>query len=302
MIKSGALLLLGSPRAHVQDWFPGLRIDLDTTTGARDVRYRGEKVVTLSGADLLRERSPENVYIVGSGPSVRNCDLSRLEEGSAILLNGAITLIGEQIAMPLAIAIEDERFIWRHFDLVKEKVAADTVCLLSVAVLRAICEHDRRWLRDKKVVLIDYIRKPYGERRRSIDMIARFDFVVLNEDRSAAISLLPDRGVVQGGSVAVSVLQFALYCRPRTIGLFGIDISNADQPRFYETGKQTAFSGIAGAEKRIVAHLVLAKKTAGEHNVEVMNFSPVSILVDHGFGYDGRFAVLKDDGSALPSP
>ncbi|MGO4564013.1 glycosyl transferase [Rhizobium sp. 2YAF20] len=290
MVKSGALLFLGGPRAHVQDWFPGLKIVPDPQTGRRAVLHFGKKVVELSDADLLRERAGENIYIVGSGPSVRDCNLSRLEDGSAVLLNGAIALIGEQIETPLAIAVEDERFIWRHFDLMKQKVPAGSLCLFSVAVLRAICEHDRRWLRDKTVLLIDYIRKPYGERRRSLDAIARFDFVVLEEDRSAGLSRLPDRGVVQGGSVAVSVLQFAIYCAPRTVGLFGIDISNADQPRFYETGKRTAFSGIAGAEKRIVAHLALAKKVAAERDVEILNFSPVSALVSQGFGYDGRFA------------
>jgi hypothetical protein len=291
MVKSGALFLLGPSRAHVQDWFPGLRIDPNAKTGLRDVHYCGKKVVALLSADLLRERSGKNVYIVGSGPSVRNCDLSRLEPGNAILLNGAITLIGEQIVAPLAVAVEDERFIWRHFDLVKEKVAAGTLCLFSVAVMRAICEHDRRWLADKKVVLIDYIRKPYAERRRSVDKIARFDFIVLNEERSAGISLLPDRGVLQGGSVAVSVLQFALHGAPFTIGLFGIDISNADQPRFYESGKQTAFSGVAGAEARILAHFALARKIAAERAIELLNFSPVSALVKGGFGYDDRFAV-----------
>jgi Kdo-III transferase WaaZ len=291
MVKSGALILLGPSHAHVQDWFPGLRIDRNSETGLRDVIYRGKTIVALSRADLLQERSGETVYIVGSGPSVRNCDLSKLEPGSAILLNGAITLIGEQIAAPLAIAIEDERFIWRHFDLLKKKVAAGTLCLFSVAVLRAICEHNRRWLTDKKVVLIDYLRKPYAKRRRSIDRIAGYDFVVLNEERSAGISLLPDRGVLQGGSVAVSVLQFALYCAPQTIGLFGIDISNADQPRFYETGKQAAFSGVAGAETRILAHFALARKIAAEKDIELLNFSPVSALVKQGFGYDDRFAV-----------
>jgi hypothetical protein len=291
MVKSGALMLLGPSRAHAQEWFPGLKIDRDEKTGQGNAIYRGKTVVSLLGADALREQSGENVYIVGSGPSVRHCDLSRLEPGSATLLNGAITLIGGDIATPLAVAIEDERFIWRHFDLVREKVLPGSLCLFSVAVIRAICEHDRQWLSDKRVVLIDYVRKPYAKRRLSVDKIAAFAFVVLNESRSAGISLLPDRGVLQGGSVAISVLQFALYCAPRLIGLFGIDISNADQPRFYENGKQTAFSGVAGAEARIVAHFALARNIAAEKHIELLNFSPVSALLKGGFGYDDRFAI-----------
>jgi hypothetical protein len=291
MVKSGALLLLGPSRAHAQEWFPGLRIDRDEMTGRGDAIYRGRKVVALSGANALRDRSGDNVYIVGSGPSIKDCDLRRLEPESAILLNGAITLVGGEIAAPLAVAVEDERFIWRHFALVRDKVSPGTLCLFSVAVIRAICEHDSRWLADKTVVLVDYVRKPYARRRLSIDRIAGYDFIVLDENRSAGMSLAPDRGVLQGGSVAVSVVQFALYCAPRMIGLIGIDISNADQPRFYESGEQTAFSGVAKAEQRIVAHFALARKVATERHIEMLNFSPVSALRNGGFGYDDRFAI-----------
>ncbi len=57
----------------------------------------------------------------------------------------------------------------------------------------------------------------------------------------------------------MSALQFALYCSPKTIGFLGIDISNAGEPRFYETSDETAFSGIARAEDRILEYFALAK-------------------------------------------
>ncbi len=298
LVKTGARLLLGGSRAHVQDRFPGLVIIRSAGSAGAQVRYRGAKVALLGDADLLLERSKTAIYIIGSGPSVKDCDLSRLEDGSAILLNGAIGLIGAPIGSPLAIAVEDERFVWRHFDLLREKVAAGTICLLSVAVLRAICEHDRGFLADKRLVLIDDIRKPYGARRRSVEDLRHLDFVLLNGAGTAGLSLQPDRGVFQGGSVAISALQFALYCRPQTIGFIGIDISNADQPRFYESGDDTAFSGIARAEARIIEHFELARAVAAERHVALANHSPVSALLKHGFGYDDRFAVKGASGTA----
>lgn len=289
LIKSGVRLFLGGSRAHVQDWFPGLSII--RSQNVSEVLYRGAKVASLAGMDRLRERCGGAVYIVGSGPSIRDCDLRGLEFRSAILLNGAIGLSGDRIAEPLAIAVEDERFVWRHLDMLREKVAPGSLCLFSVAVLRALCEIDKSWLADKTIILIDDIRKPYGARRRSVDDLKKLQYVRLNTEGSAGFSLSPDRGVFLGGSVAVSALQFALYCAKQQVGFLGIDISNAGEPRFYETPSDMAFSGIARAEARIIEHLVLARQIAAERGVSFVNYSRISALLKYDFGYDDRFAL-----------
>jgi hypothetical protein len=295
LIKTGTRLLLGSARAHFQDAFPGLRIVRPVEGRNGSVFYRGKPVGALSSAAVLRARAGSaELYVVGSGPSIVQNELSMLPPKTAILLNGAISLWGNEIATPFAIAIEDERFIWRHFDLLKTKAGAeakrDVPCLFSVEVLRAICEIDPDFLAGRPVVLIDDIRKPYDLRRRRFDVIQSFDFIRRDADSNAGLSFDPDRGVFRGGSVAVSALQFALYCAPKTIGLFGIDISNAHQPRFYETRGKSAASGIALAEARIVAHFVLAREVATERGIELVNYSSVSALIGAGFGYDDRFS------------
>ncbi|MBW8282419.1 MAG: glycosyl transferase [Rhizobium sp.] len=293
MVKLAATIFLGKAYAHAQNWLPGLV--LQQPRSPQDVGrilYKGQPVGELSHADVLRPAAREVVHIVGSGPSIAGVDLSRVAPGEAILLNGAISLIGERIAAPLAIAVEDERFVWRHFPLMRDRVGAGTLCLFSVGVVRAICENDRTWLADKRVLLIDDLRKPYRLRRRSEEELAALDFAVV-DGLGAGFSRDPARGVFQGGSVAVSALQFAAYCRPRTIGLFGIDITNAGEPRFYEKAGETAGSGIAGAAGRIVAHFALARRVCAADNIEILNFSPVSALIGAGFPYDPRFAAAK---------
>jgi hypothetical protein len=287
LVKLGARALLGSSRAHAQDWFPGLGIV--RRSGVGEVFYHRVKVADLSNSDRLRDEASENIYIVGSGPSIRDCDLMGLEPKSAILLNGAIGLI----AAPLAIAVEDERFVWRHSEMMRRRIKSGMICLFSVSVLRAISELDSRWLSDKTVILIDNISKPYGAGRRLIDDLGKLDFVRLNAAGTAGFSSAPDLGVFQGGSVALSALQFALYCAPKTIGFLGIDISNAGEPRFYETSDEAAFSGIARAEGRILEHFILAREIASERGVTFVNYSPVSALLKHGFGYDDRFAAAS---------
>lgn len=283
-------IIFGRRWSHAQDWLPGLEIERAENGKEGAIRYKKERVVSLYSACVLKAASSPTIYIVGSGPSIMDNDMSRAESRTCILLNGAISLIGTAISEPLALVIEDERFVWRHFDLMRRKVRPGMICLLSVGVIRAICECDREWLSDKTIVLADDIRKPYRVARRTIAQIRDLGIPIVESGEKAALSLNPDSGVFHGGSVAISALQFALHCAPRQIGIFGIDISNANQPRFYEKQNDVAYSGIARAESRILSFFSLAKRVAAERNVELLNFSPVSALLKCGFHYDDRFA------------
>ena len=283
-IKLLARVLLGGRRAHYHSWWPSLRIEGREAGRPGEVRFRGKDSLPLLGTDALAERAGERIVIVGSGPSVSGADLKGLPDRSTILLNGAISLIGQGIDRPLAIAIEDERFVWRHFGMMRERMTApDTFCLMSPGVIRAIGELDARFLEGRPLILIDDVSKPYGAPRRSAADIAGFEFVTVAGDDG--FSSDPDRGVFQGGSVAISALQFALATHAREIGFIGVDIANADGPRFYEVGGDIAFSGIAGAEKRILGHIALAARIAAGNGVRLINHSPVSALRSIGLDY-----------------
>lgn len=300
MVKMGTRLLLGRSRAHVQDWFPGLKIEKAAAIKAGAAFYRGRKVVDLLSSDALSARAGEEINIVGSGPSIRGVDMARIPAQTAILLNGAISLARDEVKQPLAIAVEDERFIHRHFDMLRALVPGEAIFLLSVSAIRGICEKDSDFLSGRAVVLIDNIRRPYGDTYRSLDQACQIGAVLRDDARQAGISLKPDQGVFQAGSVAVSALQFALFCRPRRIGFFGIDISNAAaEPRFYEEGQggvtKGAFSGVARAEDSILAHFTLAQTVAAQRGIELLNFSPVSALSKIGLEYDGRYAVASTE-------
>ncbi len=160
---------------------------------------------------------------------------------------------------------------------------------MSVSVIRAICELNRTWLRDRPIVLIDNVRKPYGVARRDTADLRKLPYVRLSEDGDVGFSEDPFAGIFQAGSVAVSAAQFAVAWRPRSIGFVGIDLSNADEPRYYETTDK-AYSGIVAAQKRIVDHLIMTRNIAAESGIEVVNHSPISALVGMGFGYDATFA------------
>ena len=283
-------VVFGKAGAHAQDWSPGLALTIPQAPLERGaIVYRGRGIAPLQHPDVLKSAAGAEVFVIGSGPSLPANDISRIRPRSAILLNGAISLLGDRIDAPLAIAIEDERFVWRHFRLMLDKIAAGSICLFSVAVIRAICEIDGGWLADKNVILIDNIRKPYRAKRRKYSQLAGLDFIRVKGDK-AGFSLDPSKGVFQGGSVAVSVLQFAAYCKPERIGFFGLDISNAAEPRFYERVGGTAKSGLARAKDRILSHIGLGRDVCVEQGIELLNFSATSALAECGLPYDSRYA------------
>jgi len=280
---------LGRRWSHTHAWAPYLRLTRNDSGSFSSIVYRGQSVTLLSPSTILAESTPSrSIYIVGSGPSVAENDLTQLEPQSCLLLNGAIVEIGSAIAKPLAVAVEDERFVWRHFGLMTEKVPPGTICLLSVAVIRAVCELNPAWLGQMQVVLIDDIRKPYGAPRQFISDLKSRVGISMNTAGSAGISRDPDRGVFQGGSIAISTFQFAIYAQPKLIGLVGVDISNADKPRFYERSGEAAPSGLEFASDRIRDHLKLAIEDCRARGIHLHNYSRQSILLECGLPYNSR--------------
>jgi hypothetical protein len=225
---------------------------------------------------VVSQRVGSRIVIIGSGPSVRALSLGRVSSCEPLLLNGAIGLIGEGLAEPLAIAIEDERFVWRHHEMIRRLVPRNVPLLLSPGAIRALCDIDAGFLSGRPIVLNDDLRKPYGQPRRDDAALGVLEHVVLRG--AAGFSSAPEKGVFQGGSVVVSALQFALATTAGEIGFIGVDISNADAPRFYEAQDSAAFSGVADAERRILDHIALAGEQAEARGVRLVNHSPVSAL------------------------
>ena len=282
-IKLLARLLLGRRRAHYHSWLPSLRVEGRVEGKPGGAIYRGRPIVDLAGTEALSRRAGSRILIIGSGPSARALSPAALPVHRTLLLNGAISLIGEGLAAPLAIAIEDERFVWRHHEMVRRLVPGDTPMLLSPGAIRALCDIDVSFLVRRTVILIDDLRKPYGHPRREDAELRVVDHVVLRGP--AGFSSVPQRGVFQGGSVVVSAVQFALATGAREIGFIGVDIANADAPRFYEQEGRAAFSGVADAEMRILDHMALARDEARRRGVELVNHSPVSALRSIGLDY-----------------
>lgn len=280
-------LRYGAGRTHFEEWWPGLRLQMPGSDGSAGcIEYKGQALVPLHSFPVLARL--DELVIVGSGPSLAGQATGKIPMSSAILLNGAIHLMGEGDRQPFAIVIEDERFIWRHWRDLRRLVSEPADVYLSTGVIRSLCEVAPDWLAKQRVRHIDFIHKPYLAPRPDVGQIKELPFLAWSDDAEFAISLRPGSGIVPAGSVAVTAAQIALAMRPRKIGLAGIDLTSTQTPRFYEEAGDQAMSRLDAAVGKILKMFDLIRQEAVHLGIAVENYSPVSLLASVGYPFLGR--------------
>jgi hypothetical protein len=259
-----AFACLGPSRAHWQETWPSLRLERARNGQSGRIILANREIAPLQPLAALSGRIADTVTIVGAGPSMRKVDPGELP-GFPILLNGSLSL-----GLPGALAVEDERFVWRHLPMMEQRLAPGMPRLFSPAVIRLLATRAPRLLAEGSVVLMENLGKRAGElRRRDLPLV----------------SDTPEDGVVVAGTVAFSALQMALGTGARRIAFAGVDLGNADQPRFYETAGSAAASGLSAGLDRILMHFAAAAKLAASRGVALETVTPGSALARVGIPY-----------------
>jgi hypothetical protein len=287
LVRLFCLLRYGWANAHAEEWWPDLSLTLASQDQAGEIRFQGEPI-----APLLPYPAPapgtDEIVIVGTGPSLATQATQRIPIESALLLNGAIHLIDPQGPRPLGVVIEDERFVWRHWQTIVAKVQPGTHCYFSTSAIRTLCELAPEWLALQTVHHLDFVHRPYGGKRPSADALGSLAFLSWADDDNVAISLLPQVGLMPAGTVATSAAQLALWFAPSRIGFAGIDLTNTSQPRFYETVSSKAMSRIGLASERILATFRVFRDECAQRGIALENYSPASRLSELGIPYVPR--------------
>ncbi len=270
---------LAPGRTHAEAAWPNLSIARSRDGRAGEAQWRDRPLCAL--LPLAALPPAETVSVVGSGPSMAQIDPRRLP-GLPILLNGAVSL-APRLGREIVLAVEDERFVWRRFELMRKAVPDDATCLFSVSVLRALAERGAGWLAGRRVILLDNLLKPYGARRQDLTASEVAPRVFRHGD--AAVSRDPETGVVIAGTVALSAVQVALGLGVKRVALAGVDLSDTDAPRFYETSGDRAPSGIESGQARILSHFAAANALALSRGQRLETVTPGSALETIGIPY-----------------
>jgi Kdo-III transferase WaaZ len=242
----------------------------------------------------------QDVNIIASGPSVQQLALSELLDTPTIFVNGSLSLTGQhQFTHVVGYVISDARFINHQPEILRQYYTGQplyaTLAVFEAMAtthpdimrtyhhaMRVLYPVDRPWgVKSNKLSFNKLIfKKKRLNKKMPLSYFINHPNFVIDSSQSATeigVSLNVTHGFVEAGTVAYVATQLAFSRHAATIHLYGVDLLNSDQPRFYENNHNRAPSTLNKVmNERIVPSFNLLSRSYKAHGVAVINHSPVS--------------------------
>lgn len=290
---------IGYKPRYIQQKYPERNLDLPHT-----VEFKiGNQTIAINAFDA--QEAQQNLYqqavnIIASGPSITDLEFINLVDAATIFVNGSINLTAHHsFTNIVGYVISDARFIKHQPNILKEyykgqPLYATLAVLEALAVIhpniisnyhnaiRIIYPVDRPWgVKSNKLWFGKLsFRKKLLHKKKSLSHFANHPKFFIDTDykpNSIGVSLDITYGFVEAGTVAYVATQLAFSRQASEINLYGIDLLNSNQPRFYETEDNRAPSKLDKAvAERIVPSFNLLGNVYKDHGVPVINHSPIS--------------------------
>ena len=240
------------------------------------------------------------VNIIASGPSINHLNFSEIQDNPTLFVNGSISLTAQHNFTKIAgYVISDARFIHHQPEILQQyykgqPLYATLAVFEAMAVthpeilcayhdaMRIIYPVDRPWGVKSNQSLFDKLsfKTSWLHKKKPLSYFAdNAHFIIDDSHKPAAIGVSLDMtyGFVEAGTVAYVAAQLAFARQAGAIHLYGIDLLNSSQPRFYENASNSAPSKLEKAVyERIVPSFDLLAKVYKSHGVSVINHSPIS--------------------------
>ncbi len=240
------------------------------------------------------------VNIIASGPSIADLMFAELLDVPTIFVNGSISLLAKHdFTQTIGWVISDARFIHHQPEILQkhytgQPLYATLAVFEAIAVahpdilrtyqdtMRILYPVDRPWgVKSNKLWFSKLsFRKKLLNKKKPLSHFANYPNFIIDANHkpdAIGVSLDVTQGFVEAGTVAYVAAQLAFSRGAAAIHLYGIDLLNSNQPRFYEDKDNSAPSKLDKAvTDRIVPSFNLLAKAYQEHGVPVINHSPVS--------------------------
>jgi len=166
--------------------------------------------------------------------------------GSAVLLNGAISLVPQGIVpSPFAVMVEDARFVLERADLLRRLPAGTPLCLVGPA-LQALGEVDPGLYSHFRLYFMQGFDSHYGEPKRTL---GEADAPYYRTDGRLCLSLDLGIGHFGCGTVMYSGVQMAFHARARQLCLVGFDWPIHPSDRYEFLPDRHAYSSIQSRKR-----------------------------------------------------
>lgn len=262
-----------------------------------------DQLITIKAFDASEAQQNlqgQAVNIIASGPSIADLAFTTLQDTPTIFVNGSISLIAQHnFTTVVGYVISDARFINHQPEILQQyykgqPLYATLAVFEAMAVthpeilrnyhdaMRILYPVDRPWGVKSNQSLLSKLsfKNKWLQRKKALSsFIDNEHFMIDASHKPAAIGVSLDitHGFVESGTVAYVAAQLAFSRQAGAIHLYGIDLLNSSQPRFYESAHNSAPSKLDKAvHERIVPSFNLLAKAYKSHGVSVINHSPIS--------------------------
>lgn len=263
----------------------------------------GNQLITIKGfnaSEAKQNLHQQAVNIIASGPSIANLTFADMRDTPTIFVNGSISLIEQhEFTDIVGYVISDARFINHQPEILQkhytgQPLYATLAVFEAMAVthpdimhtyhnaMRVLYPVDRPWGVKSNRLLFSKLtfRKKLLNKKKPLSYYANHPNFIIDESRkpvSIGVSLDITYGFVEAGTVAYVATQLAFSRHAATIHLYGIDLLNNNQPRFYENVDNSAPSKLDKVvSDYIVPSFNLLGRVYKKHGVSVINHSPIS--------------------------
>lgn len=250
--------------------------------------------------DPEQDLHQQKVQIFASGPSMADVQFTPdLLNTASIFVNGSLSLTESyKFSNVVGYVISDARFVnhqpdilTRHYKgqplfatlAVFEALAAKhpEILLTYQHALRVIYPVDRPWgvkVNKPWHGRLSFALKWLNKKKPLAHFVSHPNFVIdTTHSPAIGVSLDITHGFVEAGTVAYVAAQLAFSRHASAIHLYGIDLINSNQPRFYENQNNSAPCKLDKAvADRIVPSFNLLGKVYKDHGVTVINHSAIS--------------------------
>ncbi len=240
----------------------------------------------------LEMQNQNSINIFASGSSITDMDFSEsLLKIPAIFVNGSIALTQKyKFIEQVAYVISDARFIEHSLDLFLTHYIGQPLFITQAVFgkILALSPHTIQCYQQNIVLIhavdrpflqpdLNIIQKLFRKNKQTLSMINDNDIIIQQYAPCIGVSLNISKGFIEAGTVAYVATQLAYSFGAKQIYLYGVDLINTSQPRFYENQENQAPCKLDKAvQNRIVPSFELLAKIYKEHGVYVYNCSPIS--------------------------
>lgn len=241
------------------------------------------------------------VNIFASGPSIADLIFDeRVTSSPSIFVNGSLSLTSEHsFSNVVGYVISDPRFIRNNPEILTQHYKGQPL-YATTAVYEALSldlpeiiyqYHDRmkiifpanrkldKHINKSWLTLLPIMKRFLGTKIPLSKLINHPSFVIdlSHQPEAIGVSLDITDGFIEAGTVSYIAAQLAFSRQASDIHLYGIDLLNSNEPRFYENSENSAPSKLDRAVfERIVPSFNLLGSVYKKMGVSVINHSLVS--------------------------